>query len=155
MSEKNSDNGPPGAYDKGDRAAIVAGRKGLGVRGQIFWIGENKYGSGMRYGLRGDDGQTYWVDEASLGPEAGAPPPPEAPVAKPALDKGTVVRLVGTKDAGKIGSIFWVGESKYGVGMRYGVRVDGEEDAYWVDEANVEVVEGAARAEPVVDEVTV
>ncbi len=122
--------------EKGARVAIVAGRKGAGVRGEIFWIGENKYGPGMRYGVRGDDAETYWVDEASLGPESAAPAPPPRQ-AKPPLAKGARVEIVKGRDKGKLGEVFWVGESKFGVGMRYGVRGD-DEETYWVDEQLVE-----------------
>ena len=40
-----------------------------------------------------------------------------------------------------VGEVFWTGESRYGPGMRYGVK-DGEE-TYWVDEENVEVIAAA------------
>lgn len=130
-------------FDKGDRAAIVGGRKGVGVRGEVFWIGENKYGSGSRYGLRGDDGDTYWIDETHLGPEGDAPPTPEYE-AKPVLEKGTHVAIVKGSDAGKEGEIFWVGDSKFGPGMRYGVRGD-DAETYWADERQIEVREAPAK----------
>jgi hypothetical protein len=127
-------------FGKGDRAAIVAGKRDVGVRGAVFWIGPNKYGEGMRYGLRGDDGATYWVDESQVGPEAGAPPAPERP-AREALSKGDRVKITsGREGVGTTGEIFWVGDSKFGVGLRYGVRVS-EDETYWVDEAHVELVE--------------
>lgn len=128
----SKDDGP--RFDKGGRAAIIAGRYPLGTRGEVFWTGENKYGQGMRYGLKGDDGVTYWLNDEEIGTEDGAPPAPPPPD-RPPLDKGARVRIVGTKDEGVEGEIFWTGASRYGPGMRYGVK-EGEA-TYWVDEANV------------------
>jgi hypothetical protein len=126
------------AYGKGDRVAITGGRQGVGVRGDIFWIGENKYGPGWRYGVKGDDGETYWLDEAHVGDEKEAPPPPEG--SQPSteeFDKGDRVRIRAGEDKGVVGSVFWVGESKFGKGQRYGIRGD-DEDTYWADQAQVE-----------------
>jgi hypothetical protein len=126
------------AYAKGDRAAIVEGN-GTGMRGEVFWTGPNKYGPGFRYGLRGDDGATYWVNEEQLGP-VDAVPEPEIEV-PPALDKGQRVRITGGREGvGVEGEIFWVGESRYGPGMRYGVRGPGEDETYWVDSPHVEPI---------------
>jgi hypothetical protein len=136
MAEAKKKDAP--AYGKGDRVAITGGRKGLGVRGDIFWVGENKYGPGWRYGLKGDDGETYWLDEANVGDEKGAPPPPEG--SQPSteeFEKGDRVRIRAGDDKGVVGSVFWVGESKFGKGMRYGIRGD-DEETYWADQAQVE-----------------
>lgn len=131
------------AFEKGDRAAIVSGRKNpVGVRGQIFWIGENKYGDGMRYGLRGDDGETYWCDESHLGPEETAPPAPEGGGPKEALDKGARVSITKGPSAGVEGEVFWVGESRYGPGMRYGIKDDAGE-THWADSHQVEALAAA------------
>ncbi|MEM9188370.1 MAG: hypothetical protein AAGF12_04310 [Myxococcota bacterium] len=130
----------PKEFDKGDRAAIVGGKKGLGVRGTVFWKGENKWGEGLRYGLKGDDGETYWLDEKFLGDEAGAPPAPEV-TAPAALDKGDRVEIVKGSDQGVAGTIFWVGDSKFGPGKRYGIK--GEDDeTYWADGTQVKALEG-------------
>ncbi len=127
---------PTPKFNKGDRLAITSGRD-AGVRGEIFWIGPNKYGPGMRYGLRTADGATHWVDEAELGPENEAPPEPERPKVE-ALEKGTQVKVVRGRDAGAEGEIFWVGESRYGPGMRYGIRApDG--GTVWAASGEVEV----------------
>lgn len=131
------------AFGKGDRAAIVGGRKNVGVRGQVFWIGENKYGPGQRYGLRGDDGETYWVTDANIGPEEGAPPAPESNAPKETLSKGSRVSITKGPTAGVEGEIFWVGDSKFGVGMRYGIK-DAEGESYWADHNQVELLEGPA-----------
>ena len=131
-------------WNKGDRAAIVAGRKNpLGIRGEVFWIGENKYGPGMRYGLKGDDGETYWCDETHLGSESDAPPAPEPRPedALPVLKKGSRVEITGGREGlGEKGEVFWVGDSKFGKGMRYGIR-DGD-NTYWIDEQFVTLLSG-------------
>ncbi len=148
MSQPES-NAAQAKYEKGARAAIMAGAKGAGVRGEIFWIGENKYGPGMRYGLKGDDGQTYWVDEASLGAEDAAPPPPAPkPGAASAdsgvtFDKGDRVTIAAGPGSGKIGRVFWAGRSKYGPGMRYGVR-DDDDTAHWLDAHEVKPAQAPA-----------
>lgn len=146
MSDGKDPNAP--RFDKGARAAIVGGKHPLGTRGEVFWVGENKYGPGMRYGLKGDDGRTYWLNDEEIGSEQTAPPPPppRPKSDKPELDKGTRVKIVGTKDDGVEGEIFWTGQSRYGPGMRYGVK-DGEE-TYWVDEENVKVLEAPASEDP-------
>ncbi|MEZ4335309.1 MAG: hypothetical protein R3B82_01660 [Sandaracinaceae bacterium] len=133
------------AFEKGDRAAIVAGRKNpVGIRGQIFWVGENKYGDGMRYGLRGDDGETYWCDQSHLGPEDAAPPPPEGSTGpKEAIDKGARVSITKGPSAGVEGEVFWVGESRYGPGMRYGIR-DEAGETHWADSHQVEALAAPA-----------
>ena len=125
-------------YSKGDQLAIARGKSDVGVRGEIFWTGANKYGPGFRYGLKDESGATYWVDEADLGPVEGAPPPPprkpapsgpaQAPIAK-----GATVKITSGKEGvGQSGEVFWTGDSKYGEGMRYGVKTpDGT--TYWVD----------------------
>lgn len=122
--------------EKGARVAIVSGRRGVGMRGEIFWIGENKYGPGVRYGVRGDDAETYWVDEADLGPEAAVPEPPP-PEEKPVLDKGQRVVITKGRSKGVEGEVFWVGESKFGPGMRYGVKGD-DDETHWADEQQLE-----------------
>lgn len=135
-------------FAKGDRAAVVSGTKDLGVRGEVFWIGENKYGPGMRYGLRGDDGETYWVDEANIGAEDGAPPAPEPPPADegPPIAKGARVEITGGKQGvGVQGEVFWAGESRYGPGMRYGIRA-ADDETYWVDGRFVQEIEAAPEA---------
>lgn len=130
-------------FDKGDRAAIVSGRKGVGIRGEVFWIGPNKYGPGMRYGLKGDDGQTHWLDESEIGPEAEAPPAPPPPPAGPVLAKGDRAEIVSGKDAGKQGEVFWTGQSRYSDQMRYGIK-DDDGETYWVDQPLVKKVGGAS-----------
>ena len=52
--------------------------------------------------------------------------------------KGVRVKIVGgTEGVGKTGNIFWWGESKYGEGMRAGVKGDDADETYWVDEENL------------------
>ena len=53
------------------------------------------------------------------------------------FEKGSRVKIVGGYDGvGKIGEIFWWGESKYGEGMRAGVDI-GNDETVWVDEENL------------------
>jgi len=128
-------------FAKGDRAAIVGGRKNpVGMRGQVFWVGENKFGEGNRYGLKGDDGVTYWVNEPDIGPEEGAPPPPEMPdVPSETFEKGSRLSIVKGPSAGTEGEVFWVGESKFGPHMRYGIK-DDEGETHWADAPLVELL---------------
>lgn len=133
------------SWDKGDRVAITGGRAGQGVRGEIFWSGDSRYGEGKRFGIRGDDGDTYWVDEEHVGDESEAPPTPTAE-AKPPLEKGTRVTLVRGAAAGVTGEVFWVGENRYGPGLRYGVRGD-DDETHWVDERLVEAIDEPAPAQ--------
>lgn len=118
--------------DKGARVTIVRGRQGVGVSGEIFWKGPNKYGEGDRFGIRGDDGETYWISEEDVEPAAG--PPPELEPGR-AYEKGDRVAFSqGGRDG--TGTVFWVGQSRHGPGQRLGVRDDapeGEDDAVWID----------------------
>lgn len=134
-------------YAKGDELAIVDGKSDIGVRGTIFWSGANKYGPGFRYGLKDEDGETYWVDEANLGTPEGAPAPAPKPPreAKPALEKGSYVEITGGKEGkGEKGEVFWVGDSKFGKGLRYGIRNDGG-TTFWVDEDFVTLLNAPAK----------
>lgn len=106
---------------------------------------------------------------ASSGPRNDAPPPEElwassssSPAAAASrgngpreFGRGAEVKIVRGKEAvGVVGEIFWWGESKYGEGMRAGVK--GPDDtSYWIDEENLgwpdeeipeEVLEAAAAA---------
>lgn len=116
------------AFGKGDRVRITGG-KAEGVTGTVFWKGQNKYGPGDRYGVRGDDGQTHWVDGGSV--EATKADVPTGHT----FDKGDRVayRVPGGEGTG---TVFWVGQSRHGPGQRLGVRADhpdGEDDAVWID----------------------
>lgn len=129
-------------FAKGDRVGIVGGRQGKGMRGEVFWIGESRYGKGARYGVRGDDGETYWIDEQHLGAEA-AVPAPELPDPGEPLAKGTRVQITRGEAAGTLGEIFWVGESRYGRGHRYGIRND-DGETHWVDGPGCEPSDASA-----------
>lgn len=130
-------------FGKGDRVGIVSGRSGKGMRGEVFWIGESRYGKGTRYGIRGDDGETYWVDEQHLGAETDVPEPELPGGGREPLEKGTRVRITRGEAAGTTGEIFWVGEKKFGRGMRYGVRGD-DEQTHWVDDVACEPLDEAS-----------
>lgn len=126
------------SVEKGVRVAIVKGRKGNGVVGTVFWIGEDKYNEGQkRLGVRGDDGETYWVsaDNVELTDV------PEAEPEEPDYEKGDRVTYEHRGEEG-IGEVFWVGPSKHGPGYRVGLKIEGEEDL-WLDSRQVKArIEG-------------
>ena len=99
-----------------------------------------------RYGLRGDDGETYWVTDANIGAEEGAPPAPDSGGPKETLSKGSRVSIVKGPAAGVEGEVFWVGDSKFGVGSRYGIK-DPEGESHWADGNQVELLEGPTAAQ--------
>ena len=53
---------------KGTRVQITGGRDGAGETGEVFWVGESRYGKGNRYGIRGKDDATFWVDDEFVEP---------------------------------------------------------------------------------------
>lgn len=115
--------------NKGDRVEITGGRKGKGKTGTIFWKGPNKFGPGERFGVRGDDGETYWVVEDHV--EKTTVAAPAAPEQKHTFNKGDHVKIV-RGDVPVYGSVFWIGDSKMG-GQRLGVRGDEDEQTHWID----------------------
>jgi hypothetical protein len=121
--------------EKGARVRIVRG-KGKDVAGTIFWKGPNKWGSGDRFGVQGDDGETYWVASDNVEADDNAAPVPE----EPNLEKGMRVRWKRGQDTGT-GAVFWLGPSKTGSGTRVGVRDDETEDAVWLAGHLVTVLE--------------
>ena len=135
-------------FAKGERVAIVGGKQGQGMRGEVFWIGESRYGKGARYGIRGDDAETYWIDEQHVGAETDVPAPALPDPGEP-IPKGTRVTITRGEAAGTLGEIFWVGESKFGRGPRYGIR-DDEGETHWGDGPGCEPSDAPAppRAEP-------
>ena len=63
-------------------------------------------------------------------PERSAAAPGDAP----SFEKGDRVKIIGgTEGVGVVGEIFWWGDSRYGDGMRAGVRGPEEDESYWVD----------------------
>ncbi|MCA9570148.1 MAG: hypothetical protein KC656_20020 [Myxococcales bacterium] len=128
--------------EKGDRVQITGGRQGRGKSGSIFWKGPNKFGPGDRFGVKGDDGATYWVLEADVRPASGDAP--EAPPER-TFEKGARVQL---QHEGQqvTGHVFWTGQSKVG-GQRLGVRTEPDEATVWIDARYVEPAEGGAAPE--------
>lgn len=125
--------------DKGDRVKIISGQ-GRGQLGTIFWVGENRYGSGKRFGVEGDDGRTWWINDTDTEPLAGGedPGPPEAPTFEKGDRVGWSVRGVeGT------GRVFWIGDSRRG-GQRLGINDDNGEEAVWLDARQVHALEDQA-----------
>ena len=116
-------------FDKGARVLIKSGNNGAGVCGEVFWKGAKKWGDGERLGVRGDDGETYWIDD--VGVEAtdktSAPPDPGQ-----TYSKGDRVSFKSRGQEGR-GTVFWIGDSRNGPGQRLGINNDASEDAVWLD----------------------
>jgi hypothetical protein len=127
---------------KGDRVRIVEG-KGVGQHGEVFWTGPNKWGPGLRLGVRGDDGETYWVSEDHTEPSAAGAPAPEP---SETFAKGERVAFTQRGQQGE-GTVFWTGTSRTG-GQRLGVRTDDSEDAVWLDARFARRVERQAPPAP-------
>ena len=126
--------------DKGTRVTIVDGHQGKGQSGSVFWTGKNKWGDGERLGVRGDDGETYWVSDADVETTTGEAP--EQP-AGDTFEKGDRVSFTQRGQAGT-GTVFWIGQSKNGPGQRLGVRDDNGEEAVWIDARIAKALEGDA-----------
>ncbi len=129
------------AIGMGTNVKVVAG-KSAGVRGVVFWQGDNKFGDGKRFGVKDASGTAHWVDQDHVEIDTEAP---EAPAVdkqdqtEPPHDKGTAVKVVSGEAEGAEGEIFWIGESKFRGGSRYGIK-DEEGQTHWVDHDEVEVV---------------
>ena len=114
------------AIDKNTRVTITTG-DGKGQSGTVFWTGADKYRGGQRLGVRGDDGETYWVSEGDVETTTDAPP------AGATYDKGDRVRFRNHGQEGT-GTVFWTGESRSTGGQRLGIRDDqSPDDAVWID----------------------
>ena len=127
--------------ERGTRVKIIGGKQGVGDVGEVFWLGENKYGPGIRAGVKTSDGKTYWVDTNDLGPTDSVVSESEIEAAKEnsMFAKGDSVKIISGEGEGSNGTIFWWGESKFGPGMRAGVEAqDGEK--YWVDAEHLEAL---------------
>ncbi len=125
--------------NKGTRVKIVKGQKGVGVAGEIFWIGDNKYGPGKRFGVRGDDGETYWVDAELV--EASDEAAPAVEDSGELFQKGDRVAFeVGGREGE--GEAFWIGDSRRG-GQRLGVRPTDDDEAVWLDARQARRVDSA------------
>ncbi|MBX2797142.1 MAG: hypothetical protein KTR31_05725 [Myxococcales bacterium] len=125
--------------DKGTRVEIVSGRKGKGVCGSVFWIGEDRYKEGAkRLGIHGDDGETYWVSADYVEPTDAPEPEPEGP--EPG--KGDRVSFPLEDDERGEGQVFWVGPSKQGGGTRIGVQCD-DGETRWFDTRRVTLLSEA------------
>jgi hypothetical protein len=103
----------------------------------VFWKGPNKYGSGERLGVRGDDGGTYWVADSDVEPTTSESPKLEA---GSSFEKGD---RVGFRNQGRdgTGSVFWLGQSRNGPGQRLGIRDDDGDEAVWLDARFVKSVD--------------
>jgi len=123
------------AFDKGDHVKVIGGRNSKGVTGTIFWVGENKFSEGQRFGIRGDDGETHWVPEEHCEASKEVMEVPEGPE----LDKGDRVQwTVG--DGAAEGEVFWLGPNKFGSGTRVGVK-DELGETQWFDSRRLSKVD--------------
>ena len=128
--------------EKGTRVEIVRGQTGTGAVGTVFWVGEDRYNEGTkRLGVRGDDGETYWVSGDDVEKSNAAVPVHEAPD----LNRGDRVTWTKGGVAGE-GEVFWVGPSKHGPGVRVGVK-DGEE-SLWFDAHQLKLATGNGASAP-------
>lgn len=130
--------------EKGTRVVVVGGRSSKGVTGTVFWTGPDRYGDGLRVGVRGDDGETHWlsaehVEKLEAGADPGAAEAPE-------VDKGARVSFKVQGEPTE-GEVFWIGENKFGPGQRLGVR-DDDGETHWVDAVQVKVLEAGAGPAP-------
>jgi len=126
---------------KGSRVRITSGPT-AGVTGSIFWSGKDKFRGGMRFGVRGDDGDTHWVNEGIV--EASDSEEPTNDDAEK-FEKGDRVKFKQRGEEGT-GSVFWIGDSRQG-GQRLGVRNDDDPDnAVWIDARFCTRIEGEAPA---------
>ena len=116
-------------FNKGDRVQIKPGNNGEGVCGEVFWKGAKKWGDGERLGVRGDDGETYWIDDDGVSPTDKSAPTPEP---GDTFTKGDRVSFKSRGRQGR-GTVFWIGESRNGPGQRLGIDDDDGEDAVWLD----------------------
>ena len=130
---------------RGTRVRVVSGKKSVGVEGTVFWEGPNKYGEGMRLGLKDENEETHWVNADHVevleeSPDSGPAARPDGPaVDESRLTKGARVEIGG----GLTGEIFWVGPNKFGPGLRLGVK-DQDGRKHWVDAAAVRLEEEEA-----------
>ena len=115
--------------DKGQRIKITSGDD-TGKMGTVFWTGEDRYRGGLRLGVRGDDGETYWINESDV-EKTDAPEPPPPP--SETFERDDRVRFRNRGEEGT-GTVFWTGESRRG-GQRLGIRDDRDPDgeAIWLD----------------------
>lgn len=113
--------------DKGTRVKIIDGN-GKGTTGTVFWTGPDRYNpQGLRLGISGDDGETYWASKDDVDVSDSQAP------AAPTFDKGDRVRFRNRGQEGT-GTVFWIGESRSGPGQRLGIRDDADPDeAVWLD----------------------
>jgi hypothetical protein len=112
--------------DKGTRIKIISG-EGMDQTGTVFWTGKDRYRDGLRLGVRGDDGETYWISQADVEETDAVVPVGET------FDKGDRVRFRNSGAEG-FGTVFWIGQSRDGPGQRLGIRDDSNpEDAIWLD----------------------
>ncbi len=117
--------------DKGTRVEVIDGDS-QGVTGTVFWTGPDRYSENdTRLGIKGDDGQTYWMSSRDVEKSDRKMEVPEAPP----VQRGDRVRWAEGE-----GTIFWAGPSKFGDGVRVGIE-DDNGDKHWLDARQLTIVE--------------
>lgn len=135
---------------KGTRVRVVKGRKYKDVVGTVFWTGPDKFKEGgTRLGLHADGGDTAWVPLDYVEVLEKGDPNFAEPEAAPAPEKGSTV-FFDHEGERTPGTVFWVGEGRNG-GFRVGVRVEGEDDAVWLDARQI-LTDGEDPSTPVQDD---
>lgn len=59
--------------DKGDWVTIVRGKRGVGLSGEVVWLGPSKFGTGQRVGVKTADGETVWTSASAVERSEGGP----------------------------------------------------------------------------------
>ena len=115
----------PGALKKGSR--VFARQLGKpDVKGVITWVGPNRYGPGIRYGVKADGGGgTHWFDDTGV----------ELEVSEQVggIQKGSRVRVTAGPHEGIVADVYLWGPTG-----RVGLR-DDNEDTYWVEREQLEL----------------
>lgn len=110
------------APDLGKKMELLKG-KNKGFQGVVKWIGENRWGVSVL--LVNEKGDKVFTKPHNLKLLAEAPAEPK---------KGDKVKVLFGKNAGKVGTVAWLGETKYG----RKVKVETSEGDVWANPSNLE-----------------
>ncbi len=138
------------AVEKGSRVEVFKGRKvPVGTTGEVFWVGAGTYGT--RVGLKGDDGDTYWLASDNCRPEGWAQLVVRAgdhgwdivarQLEAAQIHKGDRVRFVNAEGQAFIGEVFWKERNRLGVRVGAGEGHNGS-DVLWLNTSQVEKLDG-------------
>lgn len=106
--------------------------KNRGFSGTVKWVGESKYGPSAL--LIDEAGRKVFTKPTNLTLIKEAPPPV-------VIEPGMVVEVKMGPNAGKVGTVVWVGQTRYGYRAR--VEVKGQSKDVWTSEKNLEPKEAA------------